>query len=64
MNRKELECISQQMTQGDSCEYIQLKKLNDDKFSTCMPYQDGYEFIENGIKAYYEIPYETKIVWN
>lgn len=43
---------------------VKLQKLYDDTYANRMPYQEGYEFIEEWMKNYYELSNEVEFEWN
>ncbi len=49
--------------QGEGAQVYELHRLNNDLYSGEMPYQDGYGYIEDWIRVYYDISGDAKIIW-
>ena len=55
-NYKTLMNISKKIKQGEDVKSVTLKKLKDDRYSSCMPYEDGYDYIYRYMKPYFKLP--------
>lgn len=62
-NQSILEEVKVQYENGDNLQKVKLGKLYDDQYANMMPYQEGYKFIDEWMKAYYELPVEVEVEW-
>ena len=61
-NKKAFEAASEQYAKGQKIEKINLKRKEDDRFSSVMPYQEGREYLIPFYESYYEIE-DVEFVW-
>lgn len=64
INHYKLTEAGKKYQEGNAVEKLELYKLYDDKYTTCMPYQEGYEYIEWWMKKYYELPLDVRFEWS
>jgi len=49
---------------GDVVDHIDLKKLPRPFYSAGMPYDNGFEFMQEWVEEYYDIPHgQVKFIW-
>ena len=49
---------------GKTVNGVMLYKLPNDNYANMMPYQEGYKYIETGMKRYYELPDEVEFYYS
>ena len=62
-NDESLRLASEQLKAGEAVEKVFLMKLPNTTFVPCMPYNQGYEYIDAWMKNYYEIPQNVTFEW-
>ena len=55
-NYKTLMNVSKRIEQGENISSVTLKKLNDDRYASCMPYEENHEYIYKYMKPYFKLP--------
>lgn len=64
INHYKLTEAGKKYQEGKTIGDLELYKLYDDRYTTCMPYQEGYEYIEWWMKNYYELPADVRFEWS
>lgn len=55
--------VSKEIKQGKQINEINLKKLNNPLYTIEQPYDEGYEYIKEWIKKYYDLPSQTVLIY-
>lgn len=65
MNRHNAAALEERRTEvdGNGNQYIHLQTLKDDTYSGLMPYMNGFEYIEPGLRNYYQIDNSIYLKW-
>lgn len=65
MNRYNAAALEERRTEvdGNGNQYIHLQTLKDDTYSGLMPYMNGFEYIEPGLRNYYQIDNSIYLKW-